>query len=266
MQQYSNKHLLTELYNKHKSCNKCRLKHTRNKFVPGKGNANSKILIIAQAPGRTENENKQMLTGPSGKVIDHIFEKNQLSWNQYYFTNLIKCYLPGCRRPRKDEMDACFNLLREEINIIKPTIFVTLGYHVTKFILKKYNLYFPEHINFPYIFGNMFYAKNIQILPLRHPATVVHNTYTKSKLIDEYKQLITLGDHCPFYSNCPIVSNYYSGLVNISYIKIFCKGLYAKCIRYKNYIKDSTISDVILPDGKLDQQLKPSCTRVQARI
>ncbi len=114
-----------------KHCKYCRLYETRLNAVCGEGIIPSKFMIIAQAPGRMEDQEGEILIGPSGKVFNSLLEQVQLKRKETYLTNLIKCFLPKCRKPKSDELITCNELyLEKEIELVKPEIIVTLGYEI----------------------------------------------------------------------------------------------------------------------------------------
>ena len=174
---------IEDLNHQIKHCIHCRLHATRMNAVCGEGPVPSRIMIIAQAPGRKEDNEAKMLIGPSGKVFDKLIRSVDLKRENIYVTNLLKCFLPNCRKPRRDEMNICYQrYLQKETELVKPEIMVTLGYHVTKFIFSQTGLKVPNKIEFKNTFGQLFTSKNRKIVPLRHPATVVHNSTNLKKL------------------------------------------------------------------------------------
>lgn len=232
-----------------KQCTLCRLHKTRINAVCGEGPVPSKIMIIAQAPGRTEDKEEKMLIGPSGKVFDKLIHSADLKRENIYITNLLKCFLPNCRKPRRDEMKICYQkYLQNEIEMVKPEIIVTLGYHVTKFIFFKTGLKVPNKIEFKTTFGQLFTAKNRKIIPLRHPATVVHNSTNLKKLRDEYTILKTLQSKCKYFDQCIIPVKYKNGLIPKDILDTFCHGNWKHCIRYNVYSKGLRPNESVLPE------------------
>ncbi|MHC1567114.1 MAG: uracil-DNA glycosylase family protein, partial [Candidatus Syntropharchaeia archaeon] len=57
-----------------RNCRRCRLSQTRTNVVLGEGDIYSRIMIVAQAPGESEDKEGRMFIGPSGKVLDELFE------------------------------------------------------------------------------------------------------------------------------------------------------------------------------------------------
>ena len=56
------------------SCTKCDLCKTRNNSVPGKGNQNSEIIFIGEAPGRSEDKAGEPFVGAAGKKLVEALE------------------------------------------------------------------------------------------------------------------------------------------------------------------------------------------------
>ncbi|HSH51596.1 MAG TPA: uracil-DNA glycosylase [Bacteroidales bacterium] len=240
---------IEDINNQIKHCSHCRLHATRINAVCGEGPVPSKIMVIAQAPGRTEDKKGKMFIGPSGKVFDKLIYSAGLKREKIYITNLLKCFLPNCRKPRPDEMSICFNkYLQKEIEMVKPEIIVTLGYHVTKFIFAQNELKVPNRIEFKSTFGQLFTAKNRKIIPLRHPATVVHNSTNLKKLSDEYAILKTIQSKCRYFNQCMIPEKYKNGLVPKGLLDKFCYGNWKHCNRYIAYSKGLQANEFVLPE------------------
>jgi len=232
-----------------KQCTLCRLNKTRLNAVCGEGPVPSRIMIIAQAPGRKEDNEAKMLIGPSGKVFNNLLYSADLKRENIYVTNLLKCFLPNCRKPRRDEMNICYQrYLQKEIELVKPDIMVTLGYHVTKFIFSQNGLKVPNKIEFKNTFGQLFTAKNRKIVPLRHPATVVHNSTNLKKLSNEYAILKTLQSKCRYFDQCIIPEKYKKGLIPKDIQDKFCHGNWKRCNRYNAYSKGLLPNETVLPE------------------
>ena len=73
-----------------RSCERCGLSATREHTLPGEGNIDARILIVALSPGAKENLANRMFVGPSGQVLDKLFNASGISRDLIYMTNLIK--------------------------------------------------------------------------------------------------------------------------------------------------------------------------------
>ena len=174
-----------------RNCRRCRLSETRTNAILGEGNIDSKIMIVAQAPGESEDKESRMFIGPSGKVLDELFGQAGIRRGDIYMTNLIKCKLPKYRKPKRDEIESCSPYLDREIEIIQPDIIVTLGHFASSYILEKYFIEKPQ--DFKQVYGRAFYTKSGKIiLPLRHPAALLYNPELKDVMVEDYRKISTV--------------------------------------------------------------------------
>jgi DNA polymerase len=109
------------------NCTKCDLCKTRTNSVPGKGNFQSDVIFVGEAPGRNEDKNGEPFVGVAGKKLTVALEEAGVSRDDVYITNVVKCRPPNNRVPNTVERDTCQDYIREEIAIIKPKIICVLG-------------------------------------------------------------------------------------------------------------------------------------------
>jgi DNA polymerase len=108
-------------------CTKCELCKTRKNSVPGKGNFNSDVIFIGEAPGRNEDLQGEPFVGIAGKKLSIALENVGISRDEIYITNTVKCRPPNNRVPSTIERESCKEYLQREIEIIKPKIICVLG-------------------------------------------------------------------------------------------------------------------------------------------
>ena len=108
-------------------CTKCDLCKTRTNSVPGKGNFQSDVIFIGEAPGRNEDKHGEPFVGAAGKKLSAALEEAEVSRDNVYITNVVKCRPPNNRVPNTTERDTCQDYLKQEIAIIKPKIICILG-------------------------------------------------------------------------------------------------------------------------------------------
>ncbi len=108
-------------------CTKCELCNTRTNSVPGKGNFQSDVIFVGEAPGRNEDKNGEPFVGAAGKKLSAALEEAGVSREQVYITNVVKCRPPNNRVPNTEERDTCKEYLKKEISIINPKIICVLG-------------------------------------------------------------------------------------------------------------------------------------------
>ena len=118
---------LKEIQNRVVVCTKCKLCETRTNAVPGKGNFNSDVIFVGEAPGRNEDLKGEPFVGAAGKKLDWALENAGISRDSVYITNVVKCRPPNNRVPTKQEKEMCQDYLKAEISKIKPKIICIMG-------------------------------------------------------------------------------------------------------------------------------------------
>lgn len=245
------------LKEKIRNCYKCPLSETRKNALPGEGNPNARIMLVAQAPGEKENENGKMFVGPTGKALYELLSELGIEKNNLYLTNLIKCMLPNYRKPRQEEIDACSDYLNQEIQLIDPEIISPLGHYSTRYILNMYNYSIPnKKEDLENLYGKLLLTDKRKIYPLIHPTALVFENTDKEKIKMDYSKLKTLLSECKWYTVCPMKSAYENGILDRKWVELYCKGNWQSCIRYKMEESGQYHPDWMLPDGSINIELK----------
>ncbi len=176
-----------------RGCKRCPLHETRTNAVPGEGSYTPKVFFIGEAPGRNEDLQGRPFVGAAGKLLDELLTSIGLTRSDVYITNLVKCRPPGNRDPSEGEIRACSPYLLKQIELIDPSIIVTLGRHSTKFILGLMGRKFKSIMA---IRGRIFRGKLVDrertIMPTLHPAAALYNPNLRSLLQDDFLKLRNL--------------------------------------------------------------------------
>jgi DNA polymerase len=104
-----------------------------NKNFPGKnllfsdGNKDAKVMIVGEAPGRTEDKLQKPFVGRAGKLLDSLLESINLNRSKVYITNVINYRPDKNRKPTTKEIDEFKKLLFKHIEIISPKCILLLG-------------------------------------------------------------------------------------------------------------------------------------------
>lgn len=239
-----------------KNCYKCRLYETRKHSLPGEGDLDARIMLIAQAPGENEDEKNEMFIGPSGRVLDELFQHAGVKRGSLFMTNLIKCMLPGYRKPKMDEIKICSDYLDREIEIIQPDFLVPMGFYSSRYILEKYGFSIPEKKKFRELYGKLLYNDGMKIFPVQHPAAVLYHSDLESVLKKNYDKLKTFEHNCKWYQVCPMNVYQRKGLIDRKWVEMYCKGDWESCVRYNMEEKGEFHPDYMLPDGSFCDRLK----------
>lgn len=248
---------LEDLSYRIRGCERCRLSATRKHALVGEGNGDAYLMLIALSPGEKEDSENKMFIGPSGDILNKLFQEAGIDRDSVYMTNLIKCMLPKNRKPKMDEITSCSKFLDEEIPIVHPEVIVPLGYYATRTILTKYHADTPPaREDFSKIYGRLFFSDDQKILPLPHPASLIYNPSFERETIEKYKKLKTLLHECKWFVMCPMKRFYETGRLERKWIELYCKGDWKSCVRYEMEEKGHYHPDWMLPDGTLDENLK----------
>ncbi len=156
-------------------CTKCDLCKTRTNAVPGKGNFQSDVIFVGEAPGRNEDRKGEPFVGVAGKKLSIALDEAGISRDAVYITNIVKCRPPNNRVPKTSERDTCQEYLKQEISIIKPKIICILGNTAFNSILGG-----SEITKFR---GKIVRKDNQLYFLTIHPAATIYN----QKLIDVFK-------------------------------------------------------------------------------
>jgi len=112
-----------------------------NKNFPGKnlvfsdGNIDANIMIIGEAPGRTEDKLQKPFVGRAGKLLDNLLETINLDRSKVYITNVLNYRPDKNRRPTSEEINQFKKLLFKHIVIIRPKCLLLLGATAAKAVL-----------------------------------------------------------------------------------------------------------------------------------
>ncbi len=168
-----------------RSCERCKLSLTRKHALPGEGSLDARIMIVALSPGAKENVANRMFVGPSGQVLEKLFHASGISREMIFMTNLVKCMLPGNRKPEMNEIEFCGRFLDDEISLIQPDVIVPLGHYAARAVLQKF------HSDSQVRFGESLLLEGQKVYPLSHPAALLYNPSYETDTIEKYKKLKT---------------------------------------------------------------------------
>jgi len=163
-----------------------------NKNFPGKnlvfsdGNKNAKVMIVGEAPGRTEDKLQKPFVGRAGKILDSLLKSINLDRSKVYITNVVNYRPDKNRKPTPKEINEFKKLLFKHIEIIKPNCVLLLGATAATAVL--------NHIGpLSEVRGQWKNVKIINsyfdILTTFHPAFLLRQPNQKKTVINDLKVL-----------------------------------------------------------------------------
>ncbi|TES97808.1 uracil-DNA glycosylase [Patescibacteria group bacterium] len=172
---------LEEFNQKVSKCQKCDLAESRMNVVPGEGNPNAEIMFIGEGPGFHEDQQGRPFVGAAGKFLEELLVSIDLKREDVFIANIIKCRPPNNRDPLPQEVEACLPWLKEQIEIIKPRLIVTLGRHSMDQFLP--NLKITDVHAQPKRYKGQVY------LPMYHPAAGLYRGNMRPVIEDDFKKI-----------------------------------------------------------------------------
>ena len=174
---------LPELAKSLHNCQLCKLaKLGRTQVVFGVGNPHASIMFVGEAPGFNEDQKGEPFVGAAGKLLNDLLASADLSRDQIYIANVIKCRPPNNRDPEPDEVEKCKPFLMQQIQMIRPKLVCTLGNWATQTLLER-------KVGITKVKAQAFYMKDFVIFPLLHPAAALHQGGLMDTLKEDFKKL-----------------------------------------------------------------------------
>jgi uracil-DNA glycosylase family 4 len=177
---------LQKLYVHHKQCTHCPLNRKDiHQRVDGVGDPNARMLIIGEAPGKTEEEKMMPFVGISGKLLNTVLQQLGISRSDIFITNTVKCRPQDNRTPTPQEIAAYRTILDKEIEIIQPKVICTLGSVATNTLLNNIE-------PMGKVRGTIKQYKNIPIIPTYHPSYILRNRLKLGEFMDDIQKAFIL--------------------------------------------------------------------------
>lgn len=164
-----------------RTCKLCDLWKGRTRAVPGAGSIQTEIMFIGEGPGFNEDKQGLPFVGQSGKYLERLLALIELTRDDVFITNVVKCRPPENRDPLPAEIATCKPYLDQQINLIDPLIIVTLG----RFSMARY---FPNG-RITQIHGQAKFENGRAYYPLFHPAAVLRNPALQSQMEADFKRI-----------------------------------------------------------------------------
>lgn len=166
------------------SCHQCRLCSGRQNVVFGAGNPAADIMFIGEGPGEQEDLTGEPFVGPAGKFLDDMLSIIDINRTNCYIANIVKCRPPMNRDPQEDEQDACIEYLKNQIELVHPSIIVCLGRIAAKRLISPDYRITRDH-------GSWICRNGIWMTSLYHPSALLRDPYKRP---DTFMDLMLIRD------------------------------------------------------------------------
>ena len=177
---------LKAVYEQARECVRCPLHQTRTTVVFGAGNADADVMFIGEAPGANEDRMGLPFVGQAGKLLDKLLGEIGMERNDVFIANTLKCRPPDNRDPHPNEIEACQEYLRRQVDLIEPIVICTLGNFSTKLLRADMTgisrLHGHDEIR---IIG----SRAVRLYPLYHPAAALYTPSTLETLRSDFHRI-----------------------------------------------------------------------------
>jgi DNA polymerase len=154
-------------------------------LVFGQGNIHSPIMFIGEGPGYWEDKKALPFVGNAGALLNQLLRSIELPREEVFITNVVHHRPPSNRDPLPEELSSYGKYLDKMIDIINPSIIVTLG----RFSMAK----FISGVTITNVHGQprevIWKERKIMIIPMYHPAAGLRNGEIKRRLFSDFKKI-----------------------------------------------------------------------------
>jgi len=164
-------------------CTRCKLHAGRTNLVFGVGNPKADLMFVGEAPGRDEDLKGEPFVGRAGQLLTKIIEAIDLTRDDVYIANVIKCRPPQNRNPEADEVETCEPFLFSQIDAIQPRVIVALGAFAVRTLLRD------EKTPISKLRGQQYSYRGTTLIPTFHPAYLLRSPDKKRYVWEDMKQV-----------------------------------------------------------------------------
>jgi len=105
----------------------CLLKKRATQLCFADGNPEARIMLVGEGPGEQEDLQGKPFVGRAGLLLDRMLAAIGLDRTKVYIANMVPWRPPGNRNPTPEELALCSPFLHRQVELVAPTLLVTLG-------------------------------------------------------------------------------------------------------------------------------------------
>jgi DNA polymerase len=163
-------------------CRRCKLAGTRRNIVFGSGNPKAELMFVGEAPGADEDEQGLPFVGRAGQLLTKIILAIDMSREDVYICNILKCRPPENRNPESDEIAACQPFLFRQIASVRPRVVCALGTFAAQTLLRT-----KEPIT--RLRGQFIDFHGAKFIATFHPAYLLRNPNEKRRVWEDVQKI-----------------------------------------------------------------------------
>lgn len=155
----------------------------RQQTVFGAGPLNPRVCFMGEAPGADEDRSGQPFVGKAGQLLSKIITAMQLSRDEVYILNALKCRPPQNRTPMNEEIEHCRHFVESQLDTLRPEFIVCLGAVAVRAILRS-------ELPIGRLRGQFYQYRGARVVVTYHPSYLLRNESAKKHVWEDMKMLM----------------------------------------------------------------------------
>lgn len=151
-------------------------------LVFGVGNPNADLMIIGEAPGFNEDQQKEPFVGQAGQLLDKIMGAINFKREDIYIANILKHRPPDNRDPKAEERAKSLPYLLKQIELVDPKLILCVGRISATTLLDKDDSLKNMRSKFHAFHGR-------ELMATYHPAALLRNQNWKRPTWEDVQKL-----------------------------------------------------------------------------
>lgn len=153
----------------------CALKQGARNFVFADGQAEGRLMIIGEAPGRDEDQQGKPFVGRAGQLLDQMLAAinhgRSHETNGVYITNILPWRPPQNRDPEPEEIAMMLPFVERHIELANPDVLILMGNISCQALIGRKGI--------TRLRGNWVEVLGRPAMPMFHPAYLLRNPAAK---------------------------------------------------------------------------------------
>lgn len=164
-------------------CTRCPLSASRTHIVFGEGSAQARLVFVGEGPGADEDRSGRPFVGAAGQLLNRIIGAMQMTRDEVYICNVVKCRPPNNRNPESDEIQRCLPFLQRQLVAVNPRVVCALGSVAARTLL-------GTQAPLSRLRGRFHEINGLSVMPTFHPAYLLRNPGQKRAVWEDMQRIM----------------------------------------------------------------------------